>query len=344
MEYLFKIQKKIVPEVIDLAEIRYSIMHKIYNEGPIGRRAIAEDLELSERLVRNQLDFLADRKLIRVSRAGAELSPGGENFLRELERYIKELKGFYDLENTLKSLLQIPEVIIVPCDLEHSSILRELGRTAANYLLELLKPGDVLAITGGYTMARVGDMVPAHLDKKYDITVVPGRGGLGEEVEIQANTIASKIAKKLGGKYHLLQVPDNLQEENITAIKKEPSIQKTFSVLCQANVLVHGVGEAAVMAKRRGRSPAEIDQLQKKGAIGEAFGFYFNSQGEIVHSTPSVGLGLKDLQGIDKVIAVAGGEEKAKAIPAVISPKYQDVLITDENTAQRIISLYGQGD
>jgi len=344
MEYLFKIQRKIVPEVIELAETRYSILHKIYNEGPIGRRAIAEDLELSERLVRNQLEFLTDRKLIKVSRAGAELTTSGEEFLAELERYIKEIKGFYNLERKLKKIIKLPEVIIVPCNLEYSSVLKELGRTAARYLLDLLQPRDVLAITGGYTMARVAEMVPDQPDRKFDITVVPGRGGLGEEVEIQANTIASTIAKKLGGKYCLLQVPDNLREENIAAIRKEPSIQRTFDILRQANILIHGVGQAEVMAERRGRTLEEISDLKDKGAIGEAFGFYFDARGEIVHSTPSVGLGLEDLDRIDKVIAVAGGENKARAIPAVISPEYQDVLITDENTARRIISLHGQGD
>jgi len=168
---------------------------------------------------------------------------------------------------------------------------------------------------------------------------VPGRGGLGEDVEIQANTIAAKIAKKLGGKYQLLHIPDNIKEENIDYILNEPSIKRTMNYLKKANILLHGVGSARKMAERRKVSEKKIKELIKKGAIGESFGYYFNRKGEIVHSTTSVGMSLEDLSDIDTVIAVAAGREKAEAIIAAVSPKYQDILITDEEAAREILKL-----
>ena len=339
MDYLFKVQKKIVPEVVDLAEVRYSILKKIYHEEPIGRRSLSEGLKLSVRQVRNELKFLNEQGLIKVSRAGVSLTQEGKDFITELELYFTEIKDFANLEEKVEEKLDINEVLIVPCNLEHSNLIREIGRVAANYLRRLLRTEDVIAITGGYTMAQVAEMMP-FCDEKYNNTiVVPGRGGLGEEVDIQANTIAASIAKKIGGKYYLLQVPDNLKVENISLIKSEPSIQKTLDILQKANILVHGVGNAAEMSARRGMDQAEIDEILSKGAIGEAFGYYYNLDGEIVYSTPSIGLNLKDVENIGTVIAVAGGEKKAEAIKSIISPKYQDVLITDEDTAKRIRSL-----
>jgi len=339
VDYLFKVQKKIVPEVVDLAEVRYSILKKIYHEEPIGRRSLSEGLKLSVRQVRNELKFLNEQGLIKVSRAGVSLTQEGKDFITELELYFTEIKDFANLEEKVEEKLDINEVLIVPCNLEHSNLIREIGRVAANYLRRLLRTEDVIAITGGYTMAQVAEMMP-FCDEKYNNTiVVPGRGGLGEEVDIQANTIAASIAKKIGGKYYLLQVPDNLKVENISLIKSEPSIQKTLDILQKANILVHGVGNAAEMSARRGMDQAEIDEILSKGAIGEAFGYYYNLDGEIVYSTPSIGLNLKDVENIGTVIAVAGGEKKAEAIKSIISPKYQDVLITDEDTAKRIISL-----
>lgn len=339
MDYLFKVQKKIVPEVIELAEIRYSILKKIYHEEPIGRRSLSEGLNLSVRQVRNELEFLNEQGLIKVSRAGVSLTQEGKDFITELELYFTEIKDFANLEKKVEEKLGINEVLIVPCNLEHSNLIREIGRVAANYLRRLLRTGDIIAITGGYTMSQVAEMMP-FCDEKYENTiVVPGRGGLGEEVDIQANTIAASIAKKIGGKYYLLQVPDNLKVENISLIKDEPSIQKTLNILGKANILVHGVGNAAEMSARRGMDQSEIDDILSKGAIGEAFGYYCNLDGEIVYSTPSIGLSLEEVENIGTVIAVAGGEKKAEAIKSIISPKYQDVLITDEETARRIISL-----
>ncbi len=339
MDYLFKVQKKIVPEVIELAEIRYSILKKIYHEEPIGRRSLSEGLNLSVRQVRNELEFLNEQGLIKVSRAGVSLTQEGKDFITELELYFTEIKDFANLEKKVEEKLGINEVLIVPCNLEHSNLIREIGRVAANYLRRLLRTGDIIAITGGYTMSQVAEMMP-FCDERYENTiVVPGRGGLGEEVDIQANTIAASIAKKIGGKYYLLQVPDNLKVENISLIKDEPSIQKTLNILGKANILVHGVGNAAEMSARRGMDQSEIDDILSKGAIGEAFGYYCNLDGEIVYSTPSIGLSLEEVENIGTVIAVAGGEKKAEAIKSIISPKYQDVLITDEETARRIISL-----
>ncbi|MFW5873480.1 MAG: sugar-binding transcriptional regulator [Bacillota bacterium] len=339
MNYLFKVQKKIVPEVVELAEVRYSILKKIYHEEPIGRRSLSEGLKLSVRQVRNELEFLNEQGLIKVSRAGVSLTKEGKDFITELELYFTEIKDFANLEEKVEEKLNINEVLIVPCNLEHSNLIREIGRVAANYLRRLLRAGDIIAITGGYTMAQVAEMMP-YCEAKYEKTVVvPGRGGLGEEVDIQANTIAASIAKKIGGKYYLLQVPDNLKLENISLIKNEPSIQKTLDILGKANILVHGVGNAAEMSARRGMDQTEIDEILSRGAIGEAFGYYYNLAGDIVYSTPSIGLNLEDVEKINTVIAVAGGGKKAKAIKSIISPKYQDVLITDEETARRIISL-----
>jgi len=339
VDYLFKVQKKIVPEVIELAEVRYSILKKIYHEEPIGRRSLSEGLNLSVRQVRNELEFLNEQGLIKVSRAGVSLTQEGKDFITELELYFTEIKDFANLEKKVEEKLGINEVLIVPCNLEHSNLIREIGRVAANYLRRLLRTGDIIAITGGYTMSQVAEMMP-FCDERYENTiVVPGRGGLGEEVDIQANTIAASIAKKIGGKYYLLQVPDNLKVENISLIKDEPSIQKTLNILGKANILVHGVGNAAEMSARRGMDQSEIDDILSKGAIGEAFGYYCNLDGEIVYSTPSIGLSLEEVENIGTVIAVAGGEKKAEAIKSIISPKYQDVLITDEETARRIISL-----
>lgn len=64
-----------------------------------------------------------------------------------------------------------------------------------------------------------------------NIVVVPARGGLGREVEKQANTIASILAKKLGGTYKMLHVPDNLGKEAVKSLIKEPDIKDVVETL-----------------------------------------------------------------------------------------------------------------
>lgn len=341
MEYLFRIQEKIVPELIVVAENRYTILRNIYYNQPIGRRTLAEKAIMSERSVRKEMDFLQNRGLINISRAGAIISQSGIDFLSELDKYIREVKGIKILEEKVGKALGLKEVVIVPGHMEHSTIKNEIGRFTAQLLRRKLNDGDILAVTGGSTLAQIANYMRCFNEKALDVMVVPGRGGLGEEVEIQANTIAATIAKKIGGSYQLLHIPDCIKEENIDSIIAEPSIQRILGTLKRANILLHGLGSAQEMAYRRDMSEEQINNLLSKGAIGEALGYYFNENGEIVYTTSSVGLHLEDLQKIDTVIVVAGDPNKARAIVSVVSPKYQDLLITDELTAKEILKFKG---
>ena len=79
--------------------------------------------------------------------------------------------------------------------------------------------------------------------------------------------------------------------------------------------------------------------LIARGAVGEAFGYYFNAQGEIVYTTASVGLRLHDLANIARVVAVGGGRSKAWAILAVLSTGRCHVCITDEGAARKVMRL-----
>jgi central glycolytic genes regulator len=87
--------------------------------------------------------------------------------------------------------------------------------------------------------------------------------------------------------------------------------------------------------------PELIRHLQEQAAVGEALGYYFNSQGEIVHTTRSVGLRLEDLSSVSLVIAVGGGHTKAEAALAVLSTGHQNVYITDEAAARQMLSDLG---
>lgn len=194
-----------------------------------------------------------------------------------------------------------------------------------------------MAVTGGTTIAEVANAI-SFGGWKTDATVVPARGGLGEDVEKQANTVAALLAKKLGGSYRLLHAPDDLSEESLASVSSEPRIREILELVRSADIVLHGIGTAEEMARRRGMSAGQIARLEELGAVGEAFGYYFDRLGRPVHVTSSVGLKLEDLGRIGTVIAVGGGASKAEAVVAVMSHHYQDILVTDEGAARRIIS------
>ncbi len=346
MDRFFKIQNKFVPELIDIAERRYNILREIQHSQPIGRRNLAEKLSEAERTIRKELDFLKSIGLVVITSAGATLTTEGFNLLKDFVDYIKIIKDIGELEENVRKILGISQVLIVPGSQGSEYNKQDLGRFAAVELKKIIKDHEehkkplIMAVTGGTTMAEVADHIIED-GRKRPIIVIPGRGGLGEDVEIQANTIAANFAKKLGGSYRMLHVPDNLHETTLNRLASEPQIKEVLDLLVQAKILIHGVGTAKEMANRRRLAKEELSFLEEKGAVGEAFGYYFNEDGEIVYNTTSVGLKLDDLTN-DKllVIAIAQGEEKARAILSFVSSRYHDILITDEKTALEILEIH----
>src|SRR5690606_20353212 len=137
-------------------------------------------------------------------------------------------------------------------------------------------------------------------------------------VELQANTIASTMAKKTGGQYRLLHVPDHLGEEAYQSLMQDPNIREVVDVIRKARIVVHGIGDAIVMARRRKVDGQTIEGLLTEGALAESFGYYFDRFGQVVHKMPTVGLRLEDIQQTELVIAVAGGRSKGEAIASVM--------------------------
>src|SRR5690606_30534058 len=267
----------------------YLLLQHISFAQPVGRRALAAYLDWPERLVRKEMDFLRRQGLIVSDPEGMRITPEGEAILKSLREYLRDFRGISQLERELERRLVLKRIIIVPGDSDHDpTVKKELARATAQYLQSILQAGMTLAVTGGTTLAEVAESLPTSREP-LDITVVPARGGLGEEVELQANTVAARIAQRLGAQYRLLHIPD------VLAVQAEPRIRELLEQIKRADVLLHGIGPAEEMARRRGLPAETIRLLRQRRAVGEAFGFYFDREGRVVYTTSSVGIRHEDV-------------------------------------------------
>ncbi|WNQ11013.1 sugar-binding domain-containing protein [Paenibacillus aurantius] len=338
MRAILNIQKQLMPDLLDVMKKRYTILRHIAASRLIGRRTLAASLNMTERVLRAEADFLKEQGLVDIDPAGIRLTEAGQKVLDEMEPMAKELFGLSELEEKIRDTFHISQVIIVPGDSDTSPYTKkEMGRAGASALRRYVSQETVIAVTGGSTMAEVA----THLSPTTALKgswFVPARGGLGESVEFQANTIASTMAKKTGGQYRLLHVPDHLGEEAYQSLIQEPNIRELIEVIRSARIVLHGIGEANVMAKRRRADEATFSALAREGALAEAFGYYFDRDGVVVHKMPTVGLRLEDIQQTETVIAVAGGKSKGESIASVLRFGHEDVLVTDEAAAREMLN------
>jgi len=339
MKPLLEIQKQLIPDLLDTMKKRYMILHRIMVSGTIGRRSLAVSLDMTERVLRGEAEFLKSQGLIEFETNGMRLTDAGGQLLEQLEPVMKETFALAELEEKIRSAFGLTQVVIVPGDADESAYTKkELGLAGAAALLKSVKSEDIIAVTGGSTLAEIAK----HLSSSSPLRgawFVPARGGLGERVELQANTIASRMAQSTGGRYRLLHVPDDLGEEAYQSLLQEPSVRDIVEFVRQCRIVVHGIGDAIVMAKRRKVDAVTIAELQRAGALAEAFGYYFDGQGTIVNKMLTLGLQLEDIVQAELVIGVAGGRSKGKAIAAVLKFGHEDILVTDEAAAQEIVRV-----
>ena len=339
LQEILELQKKIVPELVNTLEKRYNVLRTICHNEPIGRRVLAEMLNVGERTARTEIVFLKEQGLIEISTSGMTVTSEGIEIIYKLNDFIHEIKGLSEIEKKIESFLNLKKVIIVPGDIEENPlVLKDLGKACANYVKDVLADNSIIALTGGSTLKEVVEAFPK-ITSLSKIQVVPARGGMGKKVETQANTLAATLAKKLNGTYKMLHISENLSLDIIDTLLKEEAVKAVIDTIHKADILIYGIGNAVQMARKRGVPQLEIDNLIHQGAVGEAFGCYFNKDSIIISETTAVGIKINEARKIKTHIAVAGGKNKVESI---ISTEFNDingVLVTDEATAYGILKI-----
>lgn len=340
MDYALEIFKKIIPEGIEILQRRYQILKGIESYQSIGRRQLSQVLNLTERIVRNEVEMLKKYSYIEVLSSGMILTDDGRRLIIELEVIMYHLKELSGLELLLMKKMKCNKVVVVPGDSDEQEHVKvDIGKAAAEVLISCLKEKSIVSITGGSTVYHVVHSIKKTNKKFEKVLVLPARGSLGNQVEFQANTLVETLAKKIGADYKLLNIPDNLSSKALASVRQEPDIQQIIEKILKTDIVLYGIGNAKKMARRRKLTDPLIDFINRKEAVAEALGYYLDKNGKIVYTSRSIGIKLEEMTNLTYPIAVAGGKSKAESIIAVRHLIKKGCLVIDEGAAKEIIKL-----
>src|SRR5690625_163900 len=243
MENLLRAQKLIYPDLLEVMKKRFDILYLISIHQPVGRRVLIDKTTFAERFVRNEIELLQKQQLIEMTTKGMYVTEVGKEIVEALFEFNHELAHLTQMETNLKEKFNIEHVFVVPgnCD-EQSSAKLELGRATVKFLREIIKDDVTISVTGGSTMATVAKMIEPF--ENYQCFFVPARGGIGGNVENQANTIIAKMAEATKGNYELFHIPDPLNESLYYSLLNESTIAHTLSLIKGADIVIHGIGDA----------------------------------------------------------------------------------------------------
>lgn len=333
-------QRKLVPEMMELMQQRYRVLNLVKMAGPIGRRPLGQMVGLSERETRTVMDLLREQNLIQIAKEGATITSEGVTVLLALGSAMEEWSGRVALAKKLTQFLGIRSVKVVAGNSDYdSSAKSSLGMESAEQFMSEIGDGKIIAVTGGSSVAAI----PDHMEKSdglEDLLFIAARGGVGEDIGSQANVIAASFAEACGGKYNTFYYPESLSEETQEAFRKEPSVMNMLALYERTDCVLHGIGDALTMAAMRNSSEEERQLLADKDAKGEAFGYYFDENGNVVYQIHTIGIQTDHLTRIPLIISVAGGKSKAEAILSYMAtaPK-QTILVTDEGAANEMLKV-----
>lgn len=267
----FKMIEAVAPDMLDVLQERFQILRNIYWMQPIGRRSLSETMGITERVLRTETDVLKQLNLIEPSKSGMTLTERGLEVYQGLELVMNQLLGMHQIEKEMTQYFGIQRCIVVAGDSDiQKKVLSDFGDVLTNTLNLLLPNGEnTIAVMGGTTMAMVAENMGSLETEKRHNLFVPARGGIGEAVSVQANSISAVMANKTGGNYRALYVPEQLSRETYNSLLQEPSIQEVLTLISHANCVVHSIGRALHMAARRKMSDDEMVMLKQKNAVAD---------------------------------------------------------------------------
>jgi DNA-binding transcriptional regulator LsrR (DeoR family) len=252
-----------------------------------------------------------------------------------------------ELEEALQEKFDLKEAIVVDSMDDDDQVVRDLGPAAAFYVETTLKSSDVVGLSSwsAALLAMVDAMQPN--SRAAGARVVQILGGVGNpSAEVHATHLTRRFANLVGGTATLLPAPGVVGSlEARRVLLKDHFVQEATELIGSITLALVGVGavEPSRMLAASGNvfSGAELESLRAQGAVGDVCLRFFDSHGAPV-ATPLndrvIGVELAQLRRADRVVGVAGGRRKTAAIRGALAGRLVNVLITDLNTAQRLVS------
>lgn len=252
---------------------------------------------------------------------------------------------FFDLEREILERWNLKKCLVVPAVAgSPEATLNEVGKGAATLLVDCVRDGDTIAISGGKTLSTVIENLST--GSEFDVEVVPMTGGVQGQHYTDVNHLATELAIKLSGSATLIHAPLHAaSEEERDIIMSLESVRSVMDEARKADVAIVGIGAVAgadsTYYTAHPVSADERQNLYKSGVRSEFLGHLIQQDGSLSGNTYNsrlVSLPPQDLSRVPVSIAIASGTEKIEPVLAALNGGYFNTLVTDELTATALLN------
>jgi DNA-binding transcriptional regulator LsrR (DeoR family) len=254
-----------------------------------------------------------------------------------------EVSECVELEDELSRRYGLDYCEVVP-DFDSEDLpLKALGIAGAQFLKREIERGEgtLIGVGHGRTLAACVEYLPRISAE--GIRFVSLLGGLTRIFSAHPHDVIHRLAERTGAEAYVMPVPmfANTAEDR-TVLLGQKGISEVFDLARSADLLIAGIGtaerEASLVATGM-IEKGEMEETRGNGAVGELLGHFFDAAGKPVATTVSsraLALAREDIAN-RRIVAVAGGKVKVRAIKSVLEGRYLKGLITDERTARSLV-------
>ncbi|WP_010632425.1 sugar-binding transcriptional regulator [Sporolactobacillus vineae] len=253
----------------------------------------------------------------------------------------------FELESRLQKRFKMRDVVVVPTRSEDTETEKadKLAEEAAYYLKHLINGQQTVGFSWGETLAGLIGKLKGN--KQTGATFVPLVGGPSHvNARFHVNAIIYDLSKYFGGECIFINA-GAIQDSKLLrdGITKSQGFQKFYELWNHLDIAVFGIGgplgiESHTSIWRDFLTQADQHSLSHHHAIGDCCCRFFDSDGRLIKEglyNRTIGIDPELLKNVPHSIGVARSAAKAPSIRAFMKTGMMNTLITDDETARKIL-------
>lgn len=249
-----------------------------------------------------------------------------------------------ELAAQLQQRYGLDQAEVVPTDPDAPGSIHGIAIAAAAEIERWLRREEplVMAIGTGRTLkAAIEQLTPMDAGQHRIVSLT---GSIAPDGSAAFYNVIFNIAEAVKARSFPMPLPviaSSAAERDM--LLSQPMIRETHALATRADVTFVGIGDLgpdAPLVMDGFISPSEVKLLEKAGAVGEIVGWAFDAQGRLLEGLTNDRVASAPLPSREtsRVIAIAVGARKMPGIRAALTRRLVNGLITDEATAQAILS------
>ncbi|QPC85965.1 sugar-binding transcriptional regulator [Mesorhizobium sp. NBSH29] len=259
-----------------------------------------------------------------------------------------ELAEIVRLERELEKTFGLQQAFVAPLSSPDADPISAISAKTGSFLSETMKSGMRVGVGWGQTL--FGSLPYISARSLSDFKVISLLGGVGVARRFNPAEFAWRFAQAFQGDGYLIPTPavvDSLETK--IALVERCGLQEIFSMADDLDAVllsIGGIASATTFYRGGFLTETEREALVARGAVGDLLFHFFDRNGALVdHPINDLVMSVE----VDRLrrapvrILTSGGAEKIEALLGAMNLIQPTVLITDEQSATRMLQEHHAG-